>query len=601
MHDPHFSSAEREAVYRAIRERRDVRAYRPDPVPEATLWRILEAAHQAPSVGRMQPWNFILVQDPTLRQEVYDHFRAVNARASQLHAGDRQAAYQALKLQGILDAPVNLLVTCDRGRGGEHVLGRATMREMDLYSTCLAVQNLWLAARAEGLGVGWMSLMEPAHIAALLGLPDGVVPVAYLCLGHPVELPTSPLLGRVGWRESLPLDSLVFADRWGVARPFAEAPAGAPPPPTGLPAPDLPVVLAPAPCSWHPPDDPAEGVLGADLLRRRFRRLPTPRGALGRLEALALQLAEVQRRMRPTLRAPWIVVMAGDHGVAREEGVSAYKPEATAMMVYRFLSGGGVVNALARETGAGLLVADLGVDHDFGAADALLDAKVRRGTRNFCQEAAMTPAELAQAIAAGAETVTRLPELDLLVLGEMGIGNTTAASALVAVQLGLTPTEVLGPGAGLGPRGLARKQEVLTRALALHGAAARLDPSEALRCLGGYEIAGMVGAIEAAAARGVPVLLDGFIVGAAALIAAARTPACRTALIAATRSAEPAHDRVLAALELVPMLDWGLRLGEASGAALAFGLLKAAVRVSAEVSTYEEANLEEPLAAGGQT
>lgn len=595
MTDFAFTPPERAAVYRAIRERRDVRAFRPEPIPEDVLWRVLEAAHQAPSVGRMQPWNFLRVTEAALKARVYEHFRVVNARASQLHGGDRQATYQALKLQGILDAPLNLLVTCDRSRGGPHVLGRTTMPEMDLYSTCLAVQNLWLAARAEGLGVGWMSLMEHAAIQALLGLPDDVVPVAYLCLGYPVDLPPEPLLGRVGWREGLELADLVFENRWGVPWPGLEAGASV----STSVAPRVPTVLqprVPARQRLIPRGSP----VAADTLRERLARLPTPPGALGALEGWLLRLATIQGLERPVLERPWVVVFAGDHGVAQNTVVSAYQPEATALLVYRFLSGGGVINALAREVGAGLVVADVGVDHDFGAAEALVAAKVRRGTRDITCEAAMTRPEFETAWAAGHDLVMCLDDPDVLVLGELGIGNTTAASAALAGYLGLEPQAVVGAGSGVGPTGLARKQAAVAQALECHGTGARGDATEALRCLGGYEMVALVGAIEAAAARRVPVLLDGFIVGVAALLATQRQPACRDVLLAATRSAEPAHTRVLEELGLEPMLDWGLRLGEASAAALALAPLQAGCRLLAEVATYEEANVDEPLATGGR-
>ena len=569
--------AQRAAVYRAIRERRDVRAFRPEPVPADVLWRILEAAHAAPSVGYMQPWNFLVLTDPALRRAIHSHFLDVNEAAAAVHPDAKGEAYRALKLQGILDAPLNLLVTCDRGRGGPHVLGRYTMPETDVYSTCLAVQNLWLAARAEGVGVGWMSLMEPRVIAELVDLPPQVEPVAYLCLGYPTELPDEPLLARVGWREREPLAGLVFQDRWGGTFATQSAATGA------------------------DEADRAADVIGASVggpvgeeeaLAARVARYPTPLGALGRLADLAVQLADAQGRARPCADEARVLVMAGDHGVAAEEGVSAYEPQVTATMVYMFLAGGGVVNALARQAGAPLTVADLGVDHAFGATATLAQEKVRRGTRNFCNEAAMSVEEVAAAIAAGQRVLADLGPIDVVALGEVGIGNTTSAAALAAARLGLAPADVAGAGSGLGPQGRSRKADAIARALALHGEAAAADPTEALRRLGGLEIAGMVGAIEEAARRRIPVVLDGFIVGVAALIAVARTPDARRVLIAGTRSPEPAHDRVLAALGLAPLLDLGLRLGEASGAALALGLVQAACRVAAEVATVEEANVE---------
>ncbi len=201
-------------IYEAIYLRRDIRKFRPEPVPDEVLYRILDAAHHAGSVGFMQPWDFIIIRDLAIRRSVKDVFERENARAGEKYKGERRALYASLKLEGILDAPLNLCVTCDRTRGG-HVLGRNTILETDLFSTCCAVQNLWLAARAEGVGVGWVSILDNEELARLLGLPVHVVPVAYLCVGYPEEFPTRPTLETAGWRERVPLEELVFHDRYG--------------------------------------------------------------------------------------------------------------------------------------------------------------------------------------------------------------------------------------------------------------------------------------------------------------------------------------------------------------------------------------------------
>lgn len=571
-----FSPDERNTIYQAIRARRDVRAFKPDPIPDATLWRILEAAHCAPSVGFMQPWNFILVTDQDLRQCVYEHFREVNSQAAGVYSDDQANAYRAHKLQGILDAPMNILVTCDRMRGGPDVLGRFTMPETDVYSTCLAIQNLWIAARAEGIGVGWMSLMRPEFISALFELSDSVIPVAYLCLGYPVEWPEKPLLERTGWGNRLGLEKLVFVNRWGATLSPEQATSG----------------------SEKNASLDSQSV--KSRLADRFDRLATPRESLGKLEQLSIKLADVQCRARPQAKRLHILVMAGDHGVAAQERVSAYDPYATVMMVYRFISGSAVVNALARQIGAKVDVVDMGVNHDFAPGTAIVHAKIRRGTRNFCVEPAMTVEELEAAISAGRKVVADLGAIDVLALGEMGIGNSTSASALAAAILGLSPENAVGKGSGVGPSGLARKVKALARAWVLHGEMAEADATEALRRLGGYEIAGLVGAIEEAFARNIPVVLDGFIVGVAALIAAKRNPDVISGLIAGTRSTEPAHTLILQFLKLDPLLDLELRLGEASGAVLALQLVQSACQIAAEVCTYEEANVDEPLAQGGR-
>lgn len=211
-----FSAAERHGLYRAIFERRDVRSqFLPEPIPAEVLARLLQAAHHAPSVGFMQPWDFLVIESRELRSRIQASYARENARAAENYRGERAERYRRLKLEGILDSPVNLCITCDRRRGGPHVLGRNSMPEMDRFSTCLAVQNLWLAARAEGVGVGWVSILDPVELADLLGLPEGVEPVAYLCLGYVSEFLDEPELAAKGWRQRLPLTELVHGDGWG--------------------------------------------------------------------------------------------------------------------------------------------------------------------------------------------------------------------------------------------------------------------------------------------------------------------------------------------------------------------------------------------------
>ncbi len=210
-----FTQAERDAVYRAIETRRDVRGeFLARPLPDDVLLRILEAAHHAPSVGLMQPWNFILVRDLDARRRVHAAFERRNAEAAAMFAGERAERYGALKLEGILTAPLNICVTCDRSRGGPVVLGRTHQRDTDLYSTVCAVQNLWLAARAEGVGVGWVSIFEPDDLKPLFDLPGEVEVVAYLCVGYVERLYDRPELEARHWAERLALSEVVFDERW---------------------------------------------------------------------------------------------------------------------------------------------------------------------------------------------------------------------------------------------------------------------------------------------------------------------------------------------------------------------------------------------------
>lgn len=216
-----FSSEERRGVYRAIYNRRDIRHFRGDPIPDPVLARLIQAAHQGPSVGFMQPWDLILIRSLEVRHEIKALFERERQAAACFFDEPRRSDYLSLKLEGILESPVNLCITCDPTRAGE-VLGRNSIQETDVYSTCCAVQNLWLAARAEGVGVGWVSVLKMPQLRKILGIPHHVIPVAYLCLGYPVEFPSRPTLQTVGWRDRLPVGDLLHFEGWESEGPGSE-------------------------------------------------------------------------------------------------------------------------------------------------------------------------------------------------------------------------------------------------------------------------------------------------------------------------------------------------------------------------------------------
>jgi 5,6-dimethylbenzimidazole synthase len=211
-----FTEEERRGLYRAIYERRDVRSsFKPDEIPDNVLARLLDAAHHAPSVGFMQPWGFIVIRDREVRDTVHEIFERARLAAAQVYNDDRRAVYETLKLAGIREAPINLCVTCDEATVRGHGLGRQTMKETALYSTVCAVQNLWLAARAEGVGVGWVSILDVDELRAALGIQEAVVPVAYLCLGYVTEFGAEPELEIKGWEQRAPLAGLIHFERYG--------------------------------------------------------------------------------------------------------------------------------------------------------------------------------------------------------------------------------------------------------------------------------------------------------------------------------------------------------------------------------------------------
>ena len=322
----------------------------------------------------------------------------------------------------------------------------------------------------------------------------------------------------------------------------------------------------------------------------RQAQLTKPPGSLGALETAAVRLAGLQGTVKPALERVWISVFAADHGVA-EEGISAFPQAVTGAMVANFAQGGAAISVLARELGASLEVVHLGTVNDPGALPGVRRAWIDAQTANFAQDEAMTSAQLALALRAGAETVRLAADAgaQLFIGGEMGIGNTTAATALACALLGEAPEALAGAGTGLDGAGIARKAAVVRRALELHGEAD--SPLAWLRCVGGFELAALAGAYVAAAQRGMPVLVDGFITSAAALVAARLQPSCRPWLLFSHRSQERGHARLLDALDAEPLLDLQLRLGEASGAAVAVPLLRLACALHADMATFAEAGV----------
>lgn len=321
--------------------------------------------------------------------------------------------------------------------------------------------------------------------------------------------------------------------------------------------------------------------------------LTKPLGSLGRLEELAARYVTITGELKPAVPRGVVFTFAADHGVT-QEGVSAYPRKVTPQMVLNFLRGGAGVNVLARHAGVDVRVVDIGVDHDFGAVPGLIAKKVRQGTGNISREPAMTRAQAEQSILIGVELATLAVQegIGLIGTGEMGIGNTTPSAAIAAVMTGHPADEVTGRGTGIDDAGHERKIQVIRQAIDLHRPD-RADPLGVLAKVGGLEIGGLAGVILGGAAARVPVVLDGFIAGAAALIAVGLQPRCREYLIAAHRSVERGHQAVLDHLSLKPLLDLDLRLGEGTGACLGMGLVCAAVKIYAEMATFDEAGVSE--------
>jgi nicotinate-nucleotide--dimethylbenzimidazole phosphoribosyltransferase len=548
-----------------------------DPV---VLARILEAAHLAPSVGLSQPWGFVVLRDPEIRRRIRESFLRCREAEAVRFPAERRDAYLAHKLEGILEAPLNLCVAVDLRDRGEAILGTTVQPEAVRASACCAVENLWLAARAEGIGVGWVSIVEPAVLRAELALPPGVEPVAYLCLGHPIAFRRRPMLEETGWRARRPLADVVHPhDRW------EEAPVV-----HGLAAPRP---LAPAPRAAIAPFDATAHAAA----RAHQATLTKPVGSLGRLEELAAWYAGARGAFpAPAVKRAVLAIFAADHGVA-VEGVSAYGSPVTAAMIANVMSGGAAIHAIAAEAHVDILLTDVGTAGDLSALPsrpvvALRHDKVRAGTANLRVEPAMLRSEAEAAMAAGARVARDAVALgaDVIGLGEIGIGNTTAAAALTCALLGCAPAVAVGRGTGVGDDVFARKIATVEAALARHRPDP-LDPIGALAALGGLEIAALAGCALEAARHRVPVVLDGFVTNAAALVATRIDPALRDYLLAAHASPEPGAALALADLGCAPLFDLHMRLGEGTGAALAMALLRTAVHVQRSMATFATAGI----------
>ena len=314
-----------------------------------------------------------------------------------------------------------------------------------------------------------------------------------------------------------------------------------------------------------------------------------PLGSLGRLEQLAAQVGLIQQTTTPVLRSPAIIVFAGDHGVVAE-GISAFPQDVTWQMVENFLTGGAAINVFARQNGIELHIVDAGVNHDFGSREVLRNCKVAPGTCNFAHEAAMTPIQCQTAMQHGRDLVAGLSG-NVLGFGEMGIGNTTAAAALMHKLSGVDVVDCVGAGTGLDSAGIIHKQKVIQAAVALHAQVS--DPIDVLACFGGFEIAMMVGAMLAAAERKMILLIDGFIVTSALLVAAKLEPAIIDYCIFSHQSDESGHARMLEILEVNSVLQLNLRLGEGTGAALVYPLVQAAVNFLNQMATFGSAQVSE--------
>lgn len=558
-----------DALAQVVAGRRDIRRFRPDAVPDDLVRTVVAAGHSGPSVGHSQPWRFVVVRSAQTRDRAA-HLadRARLAQAEHL-TSDRANRLLDLKLEGLREAPVGIVVACDRRTPALGVLGRATFPDADLWSCACAIENMWLTARAHGLGMGWVTLFDPADLADLLHLPDGVETLGWLCLGWPDERPPAPGLERVAWSSRTPLDEVLLRERW----PSSDGGAQPAPPPSHLRGPS------------------GARLVGATDAADELLSPPESLGVLDRAISRVESLGS-----RPVVGGT-LVLVAADHPVAAL-GVSAYAGHVTRDVVTAAVAGISMGSSAATAAGLSSVVVDAGVDGP--AVTGAVPVRPTGPRGDLVTADGLTAEDVRALVAAGERLGREVGATGLVALGEVGVGNTTVAAALTSALLGLDPGETVGLGAASDRAILERKRDVVARAL--DRVAPTLDSARtpgdralaALGGLGGGEVAVLTGVVLGAVAVGAPVVLDGLCASLPALVAVRIEPAVQAHLLAGQVSRERGHAAVLRELGLEPLLSLRLRSGEGVGACLGASLVLQGLAVRRTVARTGAATLAGP-------
>jgi nicotinate-nucleotide--dimethylbenzimidazole phosphoribosyltransferase len=550
-----------------IKSRRDTRHFTNDEVPEAVIQKALQAGHWAPSVGLTDATKYYLVKSIEVKKAVRELFLDYDAKAAnRTDNAEQKAQYQALKLEAIEEAPLGLVICYDRSVLNSFTIGTVGSNEALKFSAVCAAQNIWLSLTEQGYSMGWVSILNYHKFKELLAIPENMEPLGYFCVGKPAtNYDKQPMLQQLNWKQK------------------SETPS-------------VTEILVPAPVSLHGIVRNEEKKVQAtdstisEALQQKIDTKTKPIGSLGILEVLARQIGEVFGTLKPRIVKANIVVFAADHGIANH-GVSAYPQDVTRQMVTNFLEGGAAINVFCRQNAIQLSIVDAGVNYDFPMNTNLISAKIGMGTHSFLQGAAMSGTELKLCFAKGKEIVERIAKTgsNCIGFGEMGIGNTSTASVLMSVVLGFPIEDCVGKGTGVADEKLIQKHTILRESIENYQGPDDLDSK--LAYFGGFEIMQMVGGMLEAHQNNMLVLVDGFICSVAFLIAQKINPAIKKNAIFCHCSAEQAHRKILEYLDVQPVLQLSLRLGEGTGCALAFPIIQSAVAFLNEMASFESAGI----------
>ena len=549
-----------------LKARRDTRHFRNDAVPDEVIEKALQAGHWAPSVGLTDATRYFLIKSAEVKGAIKELFLDYNKKAEELTDNPEQKEhYKSLKLEAIEEAPIGLIIAYDRAVLNQFTIGTVGSNEAVKFSSVCAAQNIWLSLTEQGYGMGWVSILNYYQFKKILDLPENIEPLGYFCIGKPAtNYNNQPMLQQLNWKQKSE------AANCTEIKNIVENPV-----------PDFEVK--------HQIE-----VGNSDnfrtLLQDKIDSKTKPIGALGTLETLAFQLGTVFETLTPKITNPNIVVFAADHGIANH-GVSAYPQDVTRQMVGNFLEGGAAINVFCQQNNIQLSIVDAGVNYDFPTNSNLIQAKIAKGTQSFLHIPAMSETELQWCFEKGKSIIETIAKTgcNCIGFGEMGIGNTSTAAVLMSLLTGFSIEECVGKGTGVENQKLFDKQHILKKAIKNYSGQAEL--MQQLAYFGGFEIIQMASGMLTAFENKMIILVDGFICSVAFLIASKINPDIHKNAVFCHCSAEKAHQKLLDYLNAKPILNLDLRLGEGTGCAIAFPILKSAEVFLNEMASFESAGV----------
>lgn len=549
-----------------LKSRRDTRHFTSDEVPDEVIKKALQAGHWAPSVGLTDATRYYIIKSAEVKSSIKDLFLDYNKKAESLTDNPEQKEhYKSLKLEAIEEAPIGLIIAYDRSVLNQFTIGTVGSNEAVKFSSVCAAQNIWLSLTDQGYGMGWVSILNYHQFKKILDLPENIEPLGYFCVGKPAtNYNNQPMLQQLHWKQKS--EAPICSEIKNVTESYIS---------------DLKL------------KSQIEIENKNDFnkeLQEKIDGKTKPLGALGTLETLAFQMATVFDNLNPKITNPNIVVFAADHGIANH-GVSAYPQDVTRQMVGNFLEGGAAINVFCKQNDIQLSIVDSGVNYDFPTNANLINAKIAKGTQSFLHAPAMSETELQLCFEKGKIIVDNIAKTgsNCIGFGEMGIGNTSTASVLMSLLTGFPIEECVGKGTGVEDQKLLQKQEFLKSAIKNYSGQA--DLKEQLAYFGGFEIIQMASGMLTAFENEMLILVDGFICSVAFLIATKINPAIIKNTIFCHCSAEQAHQKLLQYLNAKPILNLDLRLGEGTGCAIAFPILKSAEAFLNEMASFESAGV----------